>query len=72
MSQGCGPSSVQSQEQQPELHESDAEAIREQLEHAVDLVIDGGHCGFEPTTVIDMTSGAAEVVREGCGPVDSL
>jgi hypothetical protein len=29
MSQSCGPSSVQSQDQQPELHESDAEAIRE-------------------------------------------
>jgi tRNA threonylcarbamoyl adenosine modification protein (Sua5/YciO/YrdC/YwlC family) len=55
-----------------DMPETDAEAIRERLEHTVDLVIDGGNCGFEPTTVIDMTSGAAEVVREGCGPVDSL
>ena len=55
-----------------DMPETDAESIREQLEHAVDLVIDGGNCGFEPTTVIDMTSGAAEVLREGCGPVDSL
>ena len=50
--------------------ETDAHEIRELLEHDVDLVIDGGHCGIEPTTVIDMTSGAPQVVREGCGPVD--
>ena len=55
-----------------DMPETDAEEIREQLEHDVDLVIDGGHCGFEPTTVIDMTSGAPEVLREGCGPVDMM
>jgi tRNA threonylcarbamoyl adenosine modification protein (Sua5/YciO/YrdC/YwlC family) len=55
-----------------DMPETDAEQIREQLEHDVDLVIDGEHCGFEPTTVIDMTSGAAEVLRQGCGPVDML
>ncbi len=31
----------------------DAEEIRDSLQHQVDLVIDGGHCGFEPTTVLD-------------------
>jgi tRNA threonylcarbamoyl adenosine modification protein (Sua5/YciO/YrdC/YwlC family) len=41
--------------------------IREQLEHHVDLIIDGGHCGFEPTTVIRMTGDAPEVLREGKG-----
>lgn len=55
-----------------DMPETDAEQIREQLEHDVDLVIDGEHCGFEPTTVIDMTSGAPVVLREGCGPVDML
>ena len=53
-----------------DMPETDAHEIRELLEHDVDLVIDGGHCGIEPTTVIDMTSGAPQVVREGCGPVD--
>ena len=33
----------------------------------VDAVIDGGYCGHEPTTVVDMTSGYPEVVREGAG-----
>lgn len=55
-----------------DMPETDALEIREQLEGDVDLVIDGGHCGFDPTTVIDMTSGAPEVLREGCGPVDML
>ena len=40
--------------------------IRDRLEHAVDLVIDGGWCGTEPTTVIDMTDGV-ELVRQGKG-----
>ena len=55
-----------------DMPETDAVEIREQLERDVDLVIDGGHCGFDPTTVIDMTSGAPEVLREGRGPVDML
>jgi tRNA threonylcarbamoyl adenosine modification protein (Sua5/YciO/YrdC/YwlC family) len=55
-----------------EMPETEAAEIRERLEHEVDLVIDGGHCGFEPTTVIDMSSGAPQVLREGCGAVDRL
>ena len=41
--------------------------IRELLEHQVDLVIDGGYCGLEPTTVVDMTGDVPEVVRRGEG-----
>ncbi|RMG53589.1 MAG: threonylcarbamoyl-AMP synthase [Gammaproteobacteria bacterium] len=36
----------------------------------VDLVIDGGYGGLEPTTVIDLTGEVPQVVREGAGPVD--
>jgi len=46
---------------------TDAEQIRERLEHHVDLIIDGGHCGFEPTTVIRMTEDVPVVLREGKG-----
>lgn len=46
---------------------TDPNEIREQLEHQVDLVIDGGHCGIEPTTVIDMTEAVPVVVRTGKG-----
>jgi len=55
-----------------DIPETEAEEIRERLESDVDLVIDGGHCGFEPTTVIDMSEGAPQLLRQGCGFVDSL
>lgn len=48
--------------------QTDSYEIRDRLEHAVDLVIDGGWCGTEPTTVIDMTGGT-ELIRQGAGDV---
>ena len=41
--------------------------IKERLEHVVDAVIDSGDCGAEPTTVIDYSSGVADIVRRGMG-----
>ena len=41
--------------------------IKERLDHVVDAVIDSGDCGAEPTTVIDYSSGVAEIVRRGMG-----
>jgi tRNA threonylcarbamoyl adenosine modification protein (Sua5/YciO/YrdC/YwlC family) len=55
-----------------ELPETDAHDMRERLEHDVDLVIDGGHCGLEPTTVIDMTGDVPRIMRQGCGVVEGL
>ncbi|MBX9848935.1 MAG: threonylcarbamoyl-AMP synthase [Rhodocyclaceae bacterium] len=46
---------------------TDAEEIRDRLEHQVDLVIEAGHCGAEMTTVINLADGAAELVRAGKG-----
>ncbi len=48
---------------------TDPEEIRERLERDVDLVIDGGVCGLEPTTVIDMVGEVPEVARRGKGDV---
>ncbi len=48
---------------------NEAEDIREQLEKQIDLVIDGGSCSRFPTTVVDLTTGALEIVREGRGDV---
>ncbi|MCG6866119.1 MAG: threonylcarbamoyl-AMP synthase [Thiogranum sp.] len=55
-----------------ELPEIDAEDIRDKLEHQVDLIIDGGHCGLEPTTVVDLTEAAAKVIRQGRGSSEGL
>jgi tRNA threonylcarbamoyl adenosine modification protein (Sua5/YciO/YrdC/YwlC family) len=41
--------------------------IKEELDHALDAVIDSGDCGTEPTTVVDFSSGEAEIVRKGAG-----
>lgn len=41
--------------------------VKEELDHLVDVVIDTGECGREPTTVVDLSSGAAQVVRRGAG-----
>ena len=41
--------------------------IRQTLEHQLELVIDGGFCGMEATTVIDMTGDAPELLRQGLG-----
>lgn len=41
--------------------------LRESLEHEVDLVIDGGYCGLEPTTIIDWSDGTPVLLRAGKG-----
>ncbi|HSF26844.1 MAG TPA: L-threonylcarbamoyladenylate synthase [Actinomycetes bacterium] len=46
---------------------TDGWAIKEELDHQVDAVIDAGDCGTEPTTVVDWSEGSPEVVRVGAG-----
>tara|TARA_B100000809_G_scaffold266302_2_gene328379 strand:- start:1809 stop:2426 length:618 start_codon:yes stop_codon:yes gene_type:complete len=46
--------------------------IRETLEHQLELVIDGGFCGMEPTTVIDLTGDAPVLLRQGKGDFSSF
>jgi len=41
--------------------------IRETLEHELELVVDGGFCGMEPTTVVDLTGDSPVVTRQGLG-----
>ncbi len=46
---------------------TDGWQIKEELDHQVDAVVDAGDAGAEPTTVVDWTEGAPEVVRVGAG-----
>lgn len=46
---------------------TDPYEIRDTLQHELDLVIDGGYCGLDPTTVVDMSEDVPVVVREGKG-----
>ncbi len=50
----------------------DAQEIRQKYEHEVDLVIDGGFCGIEPTTVINLIDSIPEIRRHGKGDVGFL
>ncbi len=52
-----------------DLPMTDPHEIRQVLDHAVDLVIDGGYCGLEATTVVDMVDDVPAVVRVGKGDV---
>jgi tRNA threonylcarbamoyl adenosine modification protein (Sua5/YciO/YrdC/YwlC family) len=46
---------------------NDAAEIRARLERRVDLVLDSGSCGVEPTTVVDLTGEVPVVTRVGKG-----
>lgn len=46
---------------------ADPYEIRERLEHELDLVIDGGFCGYEESTVVSLLEGVPELIREGAG-----
>jgi len=46
---------------------NDADTICERLGKQIELIIDGGACSLEPTTVIDLSGVGAELVRQGRG-----
>ena len=49
---------------------NDAQEIRSRLEHAVDLVLDAGSCGIDPTTMVDLTGAVPQLLRQGKGSVE--
>jgi tRNA threonylcarbamoyl adenosine modification protein (Sua5/YciO/YrdC/YwlC family) len=53
-------------------YSTDPELINEKYENLVDLVIDGGYGGNEPSTVIDCTRGELELIRQGKGSFEDL
>ncbi|RTZ73283.1 MAG: threonylcarbamoyl-AMP synthase [Gammaproteobacteria bacterium] len=50
-----------------EMPLTDPYEMKDLLEHEVDLIIDGGYCGMEPTTVVVMEDDEPWVVRKGKG-----
>ncbi len=51
---------------------TDPQEIRERLEHHVDLVVDAGTCGVQPSTVIDLTGADPQVTRMGKGDIEFM
>jgi len=46
--------------------------IRERLEHEVDAILDAGHCGIEPTTVVDLAVTPPVILRQGRGQLPGM
>jgi len=51
---------------------TDPYEIRDVLQHQVDLVIDGGYCGMEATSVINLVDDMPEIIREGAGDTSNF
>lgn len=57
---------------QNEIPLTDPREIQQQLGHQIEAVIDGGNCGIEPTTVIDLIGDEPVVIRKGLGATDFI
>lgn len=51
---------------------TDGEEIRARLDQALDAILDGGHCGIDPTTVVDLAVTPPAIVRAGKGSLSRL
>jgi tRNA threonylcarbamoyl adenosine modification protein (Sua5/YciO/YrdC/YwlC family) len=52
-----------------EMPLTDGAQIRERLDRELDAIVDGGHCGIEPTTVVDLTATPPAILRQGKGVI---
>jgi tRNA threonylcarbamoyl adenosine modification protein (Sua5/YciO/YrdC/YwlC family) len=50
-----------------ELPMTDGREIEARIGHAVDIVIDAGNCGLEPSTIVDLSGEAPRLLRAGKG-----
>lgn len=51
---------------------SEPEQVHDALVNQVDIIVDGGPCSLEPTTVLDLTEGSPRLLRQGKGEVSHL
>ena len=51
---------------------TDPEMIYDKYKKIIDIMIDGGHCGNEPSTVIDCTNDEFKIIRQGKGNIETL
>ena len=50
-----------------EVPMTDAREIEERIGHVVDLILDAGNCGIEPSTIVDLSGSAPQLLRSGKG-----
>jgi tRNA threonylcarbamoyl adenosine modification protein (Sua5/YciO/YrdC/YwlC family) len=46
---------------------TDGREIEDRIGHAIDLIVDGGNCGLEPSTIVDLSGDAPQLLRVGKG-----
>jgi len=51
---------------------TDADQIRDRLDGVLDAILDGGHCGIDPTTVVDLAVSPPVILRQGKGQIASV
>ncbi len=51
---------------------TDVHNIEDRIGNQIDMIVDGGPTGIEPTTVIDLSGGSVEVLRQGLGDISTL
>jgi tRNA threonylcarbamoyl adenosine modification protein (Sua5/YciO/YrdC/YwlC family) len=51
---------------------TDPYEIDRRIGHEIELIVDAGPTGIEPTTVIDLSGGSVEILRKGRGEISSL
>jgi len=52
-----------------DLPETEPDEIMDKLDKQVDLIVDGGHCGYEPTSVVELLEEIPVVARQGKGDI---
>jgi len=51
---------------------SDPHEIRQRMGGRVEAIVDGGYCGMEPSTVVDLTGAKPQLVRQGMGDFSAI
>ena len=51
---------------------TDAFEIEQRIGHQVDIIVDAGATGLEPTSILDLSGGTVEVVRAGRGDISQF
>lgn len=46
---------------------TDGREIEQRIGHAVDVILDGGNCGLEPSTIVDLSGDSPRLLRAGKG-----
>ena len=64
--------SVTAQRPDDEIPLSEAFDVREAFDKQLDIIVDAGATGVEPTTVVDLTSAVPQILRPGKGSAEAL